>query len=138
MLTLSVQQQFDVGQLHISPPEHIVGSVLQKLLKFDIYGFGILMWQIFTEKYPYPESYSNVMAIFNLVTKGLRPDMKDMPSQVPKSQIEIISSCWHDDQNKRPLFPEVKEMMRSTLDEFYFRIKHEKSVVINKRILGLA
>ena len=95
------------------------------------------MWQIFTEKIPYLDM-NILFIIFRNVTQGLRPDMNDIPSEVPKSQIEIISSCWDDDQNKRPLFPEVKEMMRSALDEFYFQIKPEKSIVVNKRILGIA
>ena len=78
--------------------------------------------------------------IGHLVMSGHRPDMNDIPKEVSENEIylQMISCCWNQNPEKRPEFQEIKAVMKTKLDEFYFRTNLEISIIVNKRIQGLA
>ena len=39
------------------PPENWNNAFLRKTEKFDVYGFGILIWEVITEQKPFNEGY---------------------------------------------------------------------------------
>ncbi|XP_072017319.1 uncharacterized protein [Amphiura filiformis] len=41
------------------------------------------------------------------VTKGKRPEVKEIPSDVPREIIKLMKKCWDGNQKKRPQFEEI-------------------------------
>ncbi|KAM4710084.1 tyrosine-protein kinase Tec isoform 2-T3 [Discoglossus pictus] len=81
-----------------SPPEVFNYSKFSS--KSDVWSFGVLMWEVFTEgKMPF-ETYSNVEVV-EMVTRGerlYRPKMAD------KRIYNVMMACWHEKPEGRPKF----------------------------------
>uniref|UniRef100_H0WPF6 Tyrosine-protein kinase n=1 Tax=Otolemur garnettii TaxID=30611 RepID=H0WPF6_OTOGA len=84
-----------------SPPE--VFHFNKYSSKSDVWSFGVLMWEIFTEgKMPF-ENQSNLQVV-ETISKGFR---LYRPYLAPMSIYEIMYSCWHEKPNGRPTFAEL-------------------------------
>jgi len=81
----------------------------------DIYAFGLIMYEMITEKELYPE-YDNVDVFINAVAyKHKRPPL-NIPG-IPQSLISLIRQCWHPDPQARPKCPAVIDMLdRAVID----------------------
>ncbi|XP_075051447.1 tyrosine-protein kinase Tec [Mixophyes fleayi] len=81
-----------------SPPEVFNYSKFSS--KSDVWSFGVLMWEVFTEgKMPF-ESYSNVEVV-DIVTRGNR---LYRPRLASKQIHTIMMACWHEKPEGRPKF----------------------------------
>jgi tRNA A-37 threonylcarbamoyl transferase component Bud32 len=77
----------------------------------DVYSFAIVLWEIFTREIPY--NTMKILQIVNGVVSGsLRPPM-NLPQfkQVPIQIKELIVKCWDDDENNRPSFHEIVQIL---------------------------
>ena len=99
------QTQF-AGTLIYMAPEIIEEDEYDR--KADVYSFGILMYEIVTDLFPYPELQNGEMKKSqfqrNVVKKNLRPEFK---YPVKKEMQELIEQCWSKDPNDRPTFKEI-------------------------------
>lgn len=72
--------------------------------KCDIYSFGMILWEMSTQMYPY-EDYDNTHTIiYNVITNNLRPCLYKLsneqnPKKIFKSTIE---RCWSQVPASRP------------------------------------
>lgn len=84
-----------------SPPE--VFHFNKYSSKSDVWSFGVLMWEVFTEgKMPF-ENKSNLQVVES-ISKGFR---LYRPQLAPMSIYEIMYNCWHEKPKGRPTFAEL-------------------------------
>ena len=94
-----------VGSPFAMAPEVFTSSDYAKPV--DWYAFGVLIWQLMTKEHPYKGM--KYVEIVNHVVK----ENKRLP--IPGDCHELVSSlmkqCWDRDPGKRPLFPQVIEIL---------------------------
>ena len=98
------------GTITHIPPEYWGDSKLRKTETFDIYGFGIFMWEAFSERRPF-DGVKNVMLISIWVQNGERPDWNTLPDGCSNESIELMKSCWNQDSVLRPSFKNIVEVI---------------------------
>ncbi|KAI4356138.1 hypothetical protein L6164_000185 [Bauhinia variegata] len=82
--------------------------------KVDVYSFGIVLWELFTNRMPF-EGMSNLQAAYAAAFKQERPVL---PEDISPGLAFIIQSCWVEDPNMRPSFSLIIRM----LNEFLFTL----------------
>ncbi|XP_038411967.1 tyrosine-protein kinase TXK isoform X2 [Canis lupus familiaris] len=88
-----------------SPPE--VFHFNKYSSKSDVWSFGVLMWEVFTEgKMPF-ENKSNLQVV-EAISKGFR---LYRPQLAPMSIYEVMYSCWHEKPKSRPTFAELLQVL---------------------------
>ncbi len=73
--------------------------------KADVYSFGIILWEIETQKIPYESM--DTMHISFAVLKGTRPTF---PARGDPVLLPIITQCWSQDPEDRPTFALMQDM----------------------------
>ncbi|XP_006872735.1 PREDICTED: tyrosine-protein kinase TXK [Chrysochloris asiatica] len=88
-----------------SPPE--VFHFNKYSSKSDVWSFGVLMWEVFTEgKMPF-ENKSNLQVV-EAISEGYR---LYRPHLAPMSIYEVMYSCWHEKPKGRPTFAELVQVL---------------------------
>lgn len=69
----------------------------------DTYSFALVLWTLLTREIPF-SCYAPVQAAYTVAVEEIRPSI---PSHVPEFIARIVTSCWEQDQLKRPSFAHV-------------------------------
>ncbi|XP_072135538.1 receptor-interacting serine/threonine-protein kinase 2-like isoform X2 [Mobula birostris] len=96
------------GTLSYMPPECFNDINTRRGRKFDVYSYGIVIWEILTCKKPY-EHAVNSEHLKLCVSKGDRPDLRDIPEDILKSHeglVNLMKKCWLTNPDDRPPFSE--------------------------------
>ncbi|KAL0491422.1 serine/threonine-protein kinase drk [Acrasis kona] len=79
----------------------------------DVYSFGIVMYELLTEKMAYSDEFLSIFVIAEKVKNGERPAF-DESLIVSESLVEYVSlmkDCWQDDKYERPSFDQVTKRL---------------------------
>jgi len=97
------------------PPE-VFCSKPQMSDKCDVFAYGILLWELVTEQYPYDRKYTNIVTL----QKAVR-DQKERPlitDQIPKTMSSLMIRCWDHDPSVRPNFGNILDEKINDTDLF--------------------
>jgi len=94
------------GTPYYMPPEALIGREPSE--KFDVYAFGIMVWELYCLEAPYKDEKFESQEEFEMAIceDGLRPKI---PDSIPSSLRTVITSCWDSDADKRPSFQELSD-----------------------------
>ncbi|XP_045885733.1 ankyrin repeat and protein kinase domain-containing protein 1 [Micropterus dolomieu] len=115
--TLFMEHLTARGNISYIPPETFTQSLDPPETSFDVYSFGIVIWEILTQQKPY--AGCNVTTVLLQVSHGKRPSMEMIPEQRPDEcdqMIGIMRQCWDQDQSKRPQFSDTVKKTESLSD----------------------
>ncbi|XP_013394895.1 receptor-interacting serine/threonine-protein kinase 2 isoform X1 [Lingula anatina] len=119
------------GTVTHMPPEAMQDINMVPTTKFDIYGYGILIWEVLSGKTPY-QNAANELHIQGCVKAGQRPDLKsiNIPSELEQEGqcvLKLMEKCWH----QRPQFrPEFSESV-GLLEQVYTKYKQDAKAAAN-------
>ncbi|XP_078583947.1 uncharacterized protein LOC144866451 [Branchiostoma floridae x Branchiostoma japonicum] len=102
-----------------APPEYFLDINLAPTSQFDVYSFGVLLWEIITRA----ELYGNAMnsALIRLaVTSGQRPDMTLVPTDLPdvSTVSQLMQTCWSQNPKDRPTFNDCADRLHHVKNRF--------------------
>ncbi|NXW80731.1 ANKK1 protein, partial [Hirundo rustica] len=124
------------GTLSYIPPEMFLQNSKPPGIKYDVYSFGIVIWEVLMQKKPYagkgkpctwgrliPALFpggapracclspgANMMAIIVKVAAGKRPGLElvrdDWPGECHQ-MLDLMKRCWDQDPKQRPSFADI-------------------------------
>ncbi|KAJ6902787.1 serine/threonine-protein kinase pakF-like [Populus alba x Populus x berolinensis] len=91
--------------------------------KSDIYSYGVILWELSTEKIPWDNL--NSMQVIGAV--GFMNQRLEIPKDVDPQWASIIESCWHSDPRCRPTFQELLEKLRDLQRQYAIQVQAARS-----------
>ncbi|KAH7676404.1 Non-specific serine/threonine protein kinase protein, partial [Dioscorea alata] len=82
--------------------------------KSDVYSYGVILWELVTEKIPWDNL--NSMQVIGAV--GFMNQRLEMPKDLDPKWESIIKSCWHSDPYCRPSFEELLEKIKELQKQY--------------------
>ena len=80
----------------------------------DVYSFAVILWELFTLKYPWEELSTPVQIVVQVAFLHRRPKL---PTWLPSEAVGLLQKCWHKDPMERPGFPEILDALKAELPE---------------------
>ncbi|RHZ35678.1 protein kinase [endosymbiont GvMRE of Glomus versiforme] len=114
------------GVLPYVAPEVLQGQPYTKAS--DIYGFGIIAYELLANSYPYPILNETDLVI--KICNGYRPEIESPRLPIPQVCKDFIKRCWTNDPTKRP---DAEELGKVTYD-WYEEINKKKTPLSTSNI----
>jgi len=95
------------GTPHYMAPEVISSGKTSEYS--DVYSYGIILWEVYSEKRTYENVKHAFQIMYQVVSENLRPVI---PVDCPKMYAELISSCLKHVPKERPSFKAIVESLK--------------------------
>ncbi|CAA3001913.1 probable serine threonine- kinase DDB_G0282963 isoform X2 [Olea europaea subsp. europaea] len=92
--------------------------------KADVYSFGVILWELVTQKIPWDNL--NSMQVIGAV--GFMNQRLEIPKDVDPQWASIIESCWQSDPQYRPSFQELVEKLKDLQRQYVIQFQAGRSV----------
>ncbi|EOA29952.1 hypothetical protein CARUB_v10013056mg [Capsella rubella] len=99
--------------------------------KSDIYSFGVVLWELATEKIPW-ENF-NSMQVIRAV--GFMDQRLDIPKDIDPCWISLTESCWHSDTKLRPTFQELMEKLSDLQRKYTMQFQATRAALPGSSLL---
>ncbi|CEG49762.1 protein kinase [Plasmopara halstedii] len=99
----------EVGTPSYMAPEMATMGGIQCSTKGDVYSFAILLYSTWSRSKPYGDQGMNPFQLMTAVVNGLRPVI---PINCPPALARLMRSCWHQNPDVRPSFPEISLILK--------------------------
>jgi len=90
-----------IGTVYYAAPELLSNDDYKSSV--DVYSFGVIFWEICTQKAPYESEGLAPFQLMMRICNGLRPSLENLPETFQK----FISDCWAEDNTCRPTFDQI-------------------------------
>ncbi|XP_072041340.1 mitogen-activated protein kinase kinase kinase 13-B-like [Amphiura filiformis] len=87
----------------------------------DIFAFGVVLWELETCETPYKDLKRPERVIWEVGSKGLRPEI---PKTCPRVLKKLMKRCWDKDRRKRPDANEIIYILESYQSGLQWHHKH--------------
>ncbi|CAG7882148.1 unnamed protein product [Brassica rapa] len=99
--------------------------------KSDIYSFGVVLWELATEKIPWETL--NSMQVIGAV--GFMNQRLEIPKDIDPLWISLMESCWHNDAKLRPTFQELTERLRELQRKYTIQFQSTRAALPENYLL---
>jgi serine/threonine protein kinase len=82
--------------------------------RVDVFAFGVLLWEIFTQHVPWEEISNPNDIPVEVANKGKRLPLND---EIPIPVKELIVQCWDAQQEKRPSFAQITKILDQPIEQ---------------------
>ncbi|KAL0900743.1 hypothetical protein Bca101_084704 [Brassica carinata] len=100
--------------------------------KSDIYSFGVVLWELATEKIPWETL--NSMQVIGAV--GFMNQRLEIPKDIDPLWIALMESCWHSDTKLRPTFRELMEKLRELQKKYSIQFQAKRAALLDNSPLN--
>ncbi|KAL0799471.1 hypothetical protein Bca101_054646 [Brassica carinata] len=97
------------------------------LVKSDIYSFGVVLWELATEKIPWETL--NSMQVTGAV--GFMNQRLEIPREVDPLWTSLMESCWNSDAKLRPTFQELTEKLRELQRKYTIQFQATRAALLD-------
>ena len=102
------------GTIEYIAPEYLDDPYKKKTEKFDVYGYGITAWEIYSQK-SFFKTFFDKQIIGVHVQNGKRPEIVDIRDSIPAPITELMTKCWQQEDNGRPSFENIRDLLFSQI-----------------------
>ncbi|CAI9765810.1 unnamed protein product [Fraxinus pennsylvanica] len=92
--------------------------------KADVYSFGVILWELVTQKIPWDNL--NSMQVIGAV--GFMNQRLEIPMDVDPQWASIIESCWQSEPQYRPSFQELVDKLKDLHRQYAIQFQTGRSV----------
>ncbi|XP_072041642.1 uncharacterized protein [Amphiura filiformis] len=93
----------------------------------DIFAFGVVLWELETCETPYKDLKRPERVIWEVGSKGLRPEI---PKTCPRVLKKLMKRCWDKDRRKRPDANEIIQILESFRSSLHTGLQwHHKNTI---------
>ncbi|CAI9118963.1 OLC1v1020600C4 [Oldenlandia corymbosa var. corymbosa] len=97
--------------------------------KADVYSFGVILWELATEKIPWDNL--NSMQVIGAV--GFMNQRLDIPNDVHPQWAAVIESCWRSEPRSRPSFQELVDKLRDMQRQYALQFQATRATTAPNR-----
>ena len=101
-------------------PVYIAPEVFHSQLydgKADIYGFGLILWEMWYGQRAFAEFNGPMSLFFSLVDKGYRPKDVEGTKKPPEQWMRLMSRCWERNPEQRPSATDCNQEITALFQE---------------------
>jgi len=90
-------------------PEVMMGRQVDE--KADVYSYAIVLWELVSQKPPFPDMTSFPKFRQAVCTNNVRPPIDDPENPILPTICELLEKCWHKNPEARPSFEVIINMI---------------------------
>ena len=117
------------GVMPYVAPEVLKGDLYTP--KADVYSFGMVMYFMATGQQPFANYSNDQQDLASHICFGGKPVINE--PEIPKCYMELMKRCWDSNPNNRPVMTEVKDSIKSFINNNSIKEQFEEAEEFRKK-----